>query len=394
MSSEISGSACEVFIDPSKHMVRKRVYYANQGIENGHDKLWYEIEYLLRMNDENKFFPKVLNHYYKNGFLNLELEYLYEGESLADLILDEKVSQDYIEKSLMFILNHLFGEFYIKQNTPPNPAYWQECYLERTRRRISISLELIVSRFPKWKILKDCIENGIEINGISYASINKYISHLQNDQKIMERLKINGTFCSHHDLIPENILIRRGHNRVSEFKIIDPRGDRETGKGNRHFIYDMGKMMFGLDCYGLFRRGYHLGEFHDFDFSQISDRTFLLSFNSRSVSVKHLIMAQNIFLREFRKMYENSAESGSDGRLQLLFSFACMYIPDIPCRMIDEENEKLALIFYARGCMVMHKLFLYIYGEDCFSSDYSGEQFDMWPMKAEDEWRKEDGRNQ
>lgn len=66
--------------------------------------------------------------------------------------------------------------------------------------------------------------------------------------------------------------------------------------------------------------------------------------------------------------------------MQLLFSFACMYIPDVPCRIIDEQNEDLALAFYARGCMIMHKLFLHIYREDMFSSDRDGCQFEMWPM--------------
>lgn len=381
MSNKISGSACEVLIDPSKRMVCKRVYYTNQGIENGHDKLWYEIEYLIRMNKANDFFPKVLSYYYKKDFLNLELEYLYEGESLADVILAEEVSEDYIEKSLILILKQLFGKFYIKQDIVPNPRYWQECYLERTKRRIDISLHLLKDVFPKWKTLKKCIENGIEVNGISYSCINKYISYLQNDSDVFEKLKISGTFCSHHDLIPENIMIKKGDDSISEFKMIDPRGDSETGKENRHFIYDMGKMLFGLDCYGLFRRGYHLGEFQDFNFTQISDCGFLLSFNSESKSVKHLIIAQNIFMREFEKIYEKSEECNGDGRLQLLFSFACMYIPDVPCRMIDEKNEELSLIFYARGCMIMHKLFIYLYGKDSLSSDYSGEQFEMWPMK-------------
>ncbi len=383
MTDRTSGSACEVHIDEANKTVRKRVHFNDQGVENGHDKLWYEIKYLQRMNKETRFFPKVLGWFYQDGYLNLDLEYLYNGESLADIILDGGTSTKYIGGSLSFILDRLFQDFYKQENATPNPGYWQDCYIERTRRRVNVALRLIAQRFPKWTTLKSCIEDGIVINGIYYAGIEKYMSYLRADEHLLSRIAIANTYRSHHDLIPENILVSRGADRISDFKLIDPRGDEETGQNNRHFIYDMGKMLFGLDCYGLFRRGYHSGRFDNFSFSKIGDRSFRLSFDWESIAVKHLISAQDIFERKLGSIYEARFGSIEDLRLQLLFSFACMYIPDVPCRMIDEQDEDLALIFYARGCMILHKLFLYVYGRDIFSSDQDGRRFDMWPTEAQ-----------
>lgn len=372
------GSACRVTVDSAKGIVCKRVYYRDQGIENGHDKLLYEYAYLKRMNRENDFFPRVLGCHYTDGFLNVELEYLFEGESLADLIFDETVGEAYIRNSVVFVLQELFRTFYRKQDVPPNPAYWRDCYIARTRRRMERSLSLIRQRFPEWRTLKDCIVNGMEVNGIFYAGIGQYLSFLERDKNLWDRLKINATYRTHHDLIPENILIRRGAERVCEWKLIDPRGDGETGKENRHYLYDMGKMMFGLDCYGLFRRAYRDGG-RDFCFERQSDGGFTLVFDSRSAAVAHLIAAQETFLETFLRLHAQA--EGGEGRLKLLFAAAFMYLPDIPCRMIDEQSEELALAFYARGCMSLHRCFLYAFGEDVLSSDRDGRQCEIWPMR-------------
>ena len=63
-----------------------------------------------------------------------------------------------------------------------------------------------------------------------------------------------------------------------------------------------------------------------------------------------------------------------------MFSAACMYIPDIPCRIIDEGIEDLCLVFYARGCMLLHELMLKLYGQDELSSDIDGSLYNHWPM--------------
>lgn len=384
MGDKTGGSACKVTVDRAKGIVRKSVYYRDQGIENGHDKLLYEYEYLKRMNRENDLFPQVRGCYYTDGYLHVEMEYLYDGESLADIVVDESVTETYVGKSIVCVMEELFRVFYIKQDTPPGPAYWQDCYIERTQRRMERSLTLIRHRFPEWRTLESCIENGMEINGISYAAIGHYLTFLRRDEKIWERLKIDATFCTHHDLIPENILVRRGSESICEFRLIDPRGDGETGKNNRHYLYDMGKMLFGLDCYGLFRRAYRAQRFADFRFDRKTDGGFTLVFNRKSVTVERLIAAQEVFVETFLRLHRKAAGDESEGMLMLLFSAAFMYLPDVPCRMIDEQKEELALAFYARGCMTLHRFFLYAYGKDILSSDPDGECFRFWPTETWD----------
>ena len=93
MKSYKSGSACEVFVDSENKKVIKRVYYTNEGIKNGHTKLLHEINYLKQMNNECNFFPKVLSTYYNDNYLYTEIEYLFNGESFADLIFDDSVEE-------------------------------------------------------------------------------------------------------------------------------------------------------------------------------------------------------------------------------------------------------------------------------------------------------------
>ena len=64
-----------------------------------------------------------------------------------------------------------------------------------------------------------------------------------------------------------------------------------------------------------------------------------------------------------------------------MFSAACMYIPDIPCRIIDEKIEDLCIAFYVRGIMLLHELMLKIYGKDELSSDIYGKLYKRWPLK-------------
>ena len=90
---------------------------------------------------------------------------------------------------------------------------------------------------------------------------------------------------------------------------------------------------------------------------------------------------QKSFFDLYCKNYSKIANKSEDVELQLMFSVACMYIPDIPCRIIDEEIEELCLIFYARGCMFLHELMLKIYGRDELSSDIDGDLYERWLIK-------------
>lgn len=377
MKSYISGSACEVFVDHHDRKVIKRVHYTNEGIENGHQKLSHEIRYLKQMNRECTLFPRLLSTYYENDYLYMALEYLFDGESLADLIFDDNVDSNYVNHSIDYIMARLFDEFYINRFTEINPNYWDDCYLRRTIRRLDVSLELIREKYPHWTELQNCIQSGVCINGIRYPSVYRYIDYLYAHMEQIDQLHPCTTCRSHHDLIPENILIQRGDTCVSDFKMIDPRGESETGLNNRHFIYDMGKMLFGLDCYGLFRRAYHKDRFDSFRFTRTAPRSYSLIYNEQSPTVQKLINAQKAFLNAYTRCHKDAA---GNSYLQLMLSAACMYIPDIPCRIIDEQMEELCIAFYARGCMFLHELMLALYSIDELSSDIDGSQYMRWPL--------------
>lgn len=379
MKSYISGSACEVFIRHESKKILKRVYYTNEGVENGHHKLTHEIQYLRQMNQECELFPRVLSDYYKNDYLYMELEYLFEGESLADLIFDDTVDTEYVERSIECIISRLFKEFYIKRFSEINPAYWYDCYIARTIRRLNVSLQLIQEKNLNWSELRGCILHGITINGISYPSAYQYMEYLSSHMEALKNIRPHASYRTHHDLIPENILIQRGSHCVADFKMIDPRGESETGIGNRHFIYDMGKMLFGLDCYGLFRRAYHEEQFKAFRFVRNASFCYELMYNKRDKTVQKLINAQKTFVNTYYSCCQKTEEGNENSLLQLMFSAACMYIPDIPCRMIDENMEELCIAFYARGCMFLHELMLLLYGCDELSSDIDGTMYSRWP---------------
>ena len=54
-----SGSACNVIVDRENRRVWKRVNRDNQGVANGHDKLWHEGEFVMQQNLMIEFYPQV-----------------------------------------------------------------------------------------------------------------------------------------------------------------------------------------------------------------------------------------------------------------------------------------------------------------------------------------------
>ncbi len=381
MKNYYSGSACEVSILKDEQIVRKKVYYTNQGIENGHDKLLNEAAYINRLNKESNWFPQILDQYYMNHYLIVELEYLFDGHSFADIIFDDTVDDDYLIKSLDFILNKLFSGFYISSKIPVSERYWKKCYIERTRRRMDTTISLINNRYTKWHELKDCILNGITINNIRYGSVYEYLDYIEKHIHFGHELPLYNTYRTHHDLIPENIMVDCGKTMITDFKLIDPRSDNETGADCRHFIYDMGKMMFGLDNYGLFRRTHHKQLNKEYTFEKVGDREYILSYFSEGFFVKRIIRLQQEFLSMFNHLAQEKEPMVDEWKKYLWFAFAFMYIPDIPCRVIDEQNEKLSLEFYARGILTIHKMMLEVFSKDVLSSDSTGDYFQLWYMK-------------
>lgn len=378
-----SGSACRVEINKKQRVIYKSAHKLNQGIENGHDKLLNEALFIKKQAKNNNFYPRVLDVTYKNEDLVVEYEYLFDGVTLADLIFDDNLSQAYIDNSLEFVINRLFNEYYIPKGIVPDDGYLNVCYFNRLRRRMDVTLELIETEFGGWIRLKDAILNGVVLNGSYYPGIYEYLNYLERDTKLHEILMINRNYESHHDLIPENIVVNATGklNRIAGFKLIDPRGEFETGENNRHYVYDMGKMFFGLDCYGLFRKGFFNNDFSHFSLKANEGNDYVLMFNNASVTVKHLIDSQKTLWNVLGRLRAEFSSDWEKRKLQYLFSFSFMYLPDIPCRIIAEKEEMLAIAFYTRGMMIMRNFMIAAYGRDPLSSNATSE-VDLWPMRG------------
>ncbi|MDR3587612.1 MAG: hypothetical protein P4L59_20210 [Desulfosporosinus sp.] len=364
-------------------MVYKRVHKLNQGIENGHDKLLNEALFMQQQAKKSNFYPRVIDVRYEKEDLVVECEFLYDGVTLVDVIFNEDLPQLYIDNSLEYVIKQLFDKYYVAKSTVPDKDYIFKCYFERLRRRMDVSLELIDTQFRDWVHLKDAILNGISINGSYYPGIYEYINYLEQDKNLHEILMIDQNYESHHDLIPENIVVNKveGLNRIAEFKLIDPRGEMETGENSRHYLYDMGKMLFGLDCYGLFRKGFLINDFSHFYFVADKGNNYTLTFNRNSVTIQHLMESQKTWWRLMQKLPDEFSDNWGKRSLQYLFSFAFMYLPDIPCRIIDEKNEMLALSFYTRGMMIMRIFMSKAYGKDPLSLKEVSE-VELWPMQG------------
>ena len=358
-----SGSACNVIVDRENRRVWKRVNRHNQGVENGHDKLWHEAEFVMQQNLMNEFYPLVKDVCYQDENLVVEYEYLFQGLTMADLIFDSRFSSSYLKQSLENIAHALFSSFYVKAGLPPNLTYLDNRYFGRLRRRVERSLELIHTDFQGWTRLKAALTQGVFINKAYYPPIMDYLDYLLGDNQLQRQIMIHNCYNAHHDLIPENIMVdvEENFSAIRGFRLIDPRGDAETGVANRHPMYDMGKMLFGLDCYGLFRRAVQKQDFSNFQYIYHGENRYTLLFHTDRPIVKRLIYCQHLWMDLLR---EYAGVDWPRKQKQYAFAFAFMYHPDIPCRIVAEQNEDLCLLFYLRGMMVLRYCLQIIYGRD------------------------------
>ncbi len=370
-----SGSACSVTVDRANRRVLKFVSRYNQGIENGHDKLWHEAEFIMQQNLINEYYPRINDVRYQGEYLVVEYEYLFQGITLADLIFDSRFSNSFLKQSLRKIAHDLFNNFYVKKELPPNPTYLYDCYFDRLKRRINRSLELINTDFTNWSRLRAALTQGIFINEAYYPPITDYLEYLMADSQLQRQIMIHNCYNAHHDLIPENIMVdvQEGLAAIHAFRLIDPRGDAETGLTNRHPMYDMGKMFFGLDCYSLFRRAMLKQDFSDFEYICHGENNYTLVYRTESPVVQRLMYCQHLWMDLLK---EQAGNAWPRKQKQYAFAFAFMYHPDIPCRIVAEQNEDLCILFYLRGMMVLRYCLQILYGRDPLSED--SRPFILW----------------
>ena len=103
-------------------------------------------------------------------------------------------------------------------------------------------------------------------------------------------------------------------------------------------------------------------------------------FLDNNVIVKRYIYASNYFWHhmEKRNYYEDiTSDTKEYSQIKFLFSQAMMYHPDIPCRIIYEHDEEMAILLYIRGMMMIRRFCEKTYGTDPVGKFH--QNVDLWP---------------
>ncbi|MCU7668468.1 hypothetical protein [Bacillus thuringiensis] len=392
---ELGGSCCTRYQKNDKVYI-KEINKSVEGIENGYIKFLNEVQHMIKANEKFVgFYPQILQINEDSNMYSVELEYCYNGTTLADLMRNEIVDTKYFEYSFEYMLDILLERFFIrKKNIVPNSDYIKDNYIQRIIRRIEDIYKLdIENKYGFSNTLLAINKNGFFLNGEYYPPILNYIKYISKDDELMNRLNITFNTESHHDLIPSNILVKADtFNRINDFKLIDPRGEGETGEENRHFMYDLGKMLLGIDTLDIFRIFNGKLEKKLYKFNKNGKKAGIYTFDLRFLVdnpvLNKYIKSNDLFWKIINKhssRKESILSCEKNIQLKLLFSQACMYHPDISCRIIFEKDEELALCMYLRGSMMMRNFMDYYYGIDPLRNKNNLSRITLWPSVDEKE---------
>ena len=351
--------------------VAKRVRRDVEGVENGCAKLMSEIRH---MKDYESFglFPRI----YESGFAGEEyfaiMERCFDGATLSDLIRNAFVPERVFEESFEMIMRSLLKRLYSRRYaTPPDPDYLARHYYDRAIRRTKMVYENgMLEKYGFSDLLKKASLNGCVINGEYYPSVFEYVDFMRRNRELNDALAVHFVCHSHHDLCPMNIVIDYdvGAEKTRDFRLIDVRGESETGVGARHYMYDMGKALFGLDSFDLFRvfngrvdAASYEAEIRDGERPQIEFAFLPRGIASRSRN------AVRAFWRFFERndfFSETLGDSPERLRWKFLFSQSFMFHPDVPCRILKDHDEEEAVLMHARGLVLMRRFLETFFGRD------------------------------
>lgn len=380
----LGGSCCDRRLCDfqGKKIFVKEINKNIQGIDNGYKKFWYEIQHMKNHFDTG-LYPQIIYDNDDGQIYSVGMEYCFDGATLSDLIRNENVDIEYFYKSFDYIMEELFKRMYLLEKGEVDNKYLDICYFDRVANRLNKIVEYnMVQKYGFSNLIYRIMDEGCVINDIYYAPIMDYVMYMKNNVELRKKLEISYSTQCHYDLCPLNILVDVDltSERVRDFKLIDVRGEEETGKQKRHFMYDMGKMLLGLDTFDLFRI-----------FNNENETFRIVVENTDKIPQIHFSFIEGTIYERYKLAYdyfwtsmekrdyyaEELNEDKENLRLQFLFSQSMMYHPDVPCRIIYEKNEKLAIQMYMRGLMCI-KAFLYeIYGCDPVTHDLN--KVDLWP---------------
>jgi len=364
------GSVCHVNYDKTNRCIHKEVNINNEGINNGYSKLFYEAKHMQQYNllNKYKFYPDIYEIKEKNQKLVVKMEYLYQGLTLTDLLLNKNIGNKFIKNSLSNIIDKLFSDLYFtKKNVFPNNNYLNINYFDRLNNRLETVLKILRknNNYPR---IKSAIQDGIYLNNKYYPTVLEYNRFLQKDKGALQKLIINNCTESHQDLIPSNIVVDYNNQltEITNFKLIDPRGEGDTGLDTRHFTYDIGKLLFGLNGFELFRRlnlrkNYSLSSEH---INNIYHYKFKINSN---ILTDKFMKARNTVLKKIednKYKYFDSINLIETYKEKILLAEAYCFFADLPCRLINGDDEEVLLCFYLRGIECLTEVMNLLYGKD------------------------------
>ena len=362
------GSVAKIDFDKSKNMIKKSVGLNNEGINNGYTKLFYEAKHMQQYNKfNNKLYPDIYEMRKRGKDLVIKMEYLYHGVTLTDLLLNNKVGIKYIKNSLSYIVDEMFNKLYLKKkNIIPDQNYLEKNYFGRVSSRIE-TVKKILRTNNNYPRLKSAIMNGVILNGKYYPSILEYNDVLRNDSFALKKFEILNCTESHQDLIPSNIVLDFDYmnDQIIDFKLIDPRGEGDTGINNRHFTYDIGKLLFGFSGFELYRRS----ELKTYILkSKLIDGIYNYTFKDQKLFLnKKFDIARDILLNKLEKnkyKYFESIDLIDTYKEKILLAESYCFFADLPCRLVKGDNEEVLMCFYLKGIELLHEVVKMIYGKD------------------------------
>ena len=354
-------------------IISKEIEKTNQGVENGANKLINEAHHVITANMPNSKIKNLFAHCYgvfeTGSNISAQFKFYWSGRTMGDLLRSKEVSLEVYRDSESLVFKTLFFKFYSENYQNKKADYWEKMFFRRIERRLKTINDLIEhdnNHKKRFNILRKVVSNGCVINDKNFFPISYYLKILRSSKKLINKLVPFSAQESHQDLNLNDIVVdfSEGEKRIKNFRLIDPRGVGEIPLSYRHFYYDGGKWLFvldGLDIYRLYNKPL-FKKFGDSLLVKFKDKNkpeFLFELNEGHLIVKRYMDARRSFINSLRSLPEFN-----DFKLQnpnwfkaILLSEACMYIPDVPCRMISDAyyDETIAIASYLRGIQLLDK---------------------------------------
>lgn len=371
---KVGGSCCRKRLVSYKGKVCmvKEIDKDNEGVENGYSKLYHEVQHMMKYSDSG-LYPKIYNIDDTEKSYSVTMEYCYNGMTLADLIRNRNIDLLCFANAFSYIMADVINKLYSwHYDSPVIPNYIDQCYYNRAVNRLKLitDTELLIKNKFSDTLLR-MIRDGFYVNQEYYPPVLKYIEFMKNNPYLEEELKVSFACHAHYDLCPMNILVDYDveTGKLNDYRMIDVRGEGETGTEKRNYMYDMGKMLLGLDAYDLVRifNGRNAEESYrsclNIDSGEIRiDFRFIKGgiaerYKSAQEYFWHFLEKNSFFTDTFLETPEKL-------KVKFLFSQCMMYIPDVPCRIISNEKEECSILIFLRGIIMMRHFLECVFGKD------------------------------